>query len=84
MDELGNASRLRRVLAADGMDGGGWLRWALLAHTLLVAGVLGAATSSTLVDVLALSGLAVVGLAGSVAFWLVLRRAWRKARTPPG
>ncbi len=75
-------SRFRRFLHSDGTRGGGWLRWALVAHAMLVAGAIAAATSDTPVDVLTSTGVLVVGFLGSVSFWIVTRRTWKRTADP--
>ncbi len=81
MDGQGS-SRFRRVLYSDGTRGGGWLRWALIAHAMFIAGVIAAVTSDTSIDVLISIGVMIAGLLGSVCFWIMLRRTWSKAADP--
>jgi len=72
------AGVLRAVVASDGSGGGAWATALLLSHGLVVASLQGMVGLTGLVDMLAMAGGLVVGIAASTAFWLLWRRTWRR------
>jgi hypothetical protein len=75
-------STLSRFVRADGMHGGGWLRWLFLSHATAVGAANAAVNSRTFGDVALWSCVSVVGVVASVGFWMVARRTWRRVQRP--